>query len=311
MSASLIQCQYNQLAALAQRFQRQAQAYEVLIRRVVQCQQALRQGGWEGQAALAFHQEMDAEVLPALRRLTEAFQEACRTTHEIAQVMREAEEAAAKPFQQSYVSLEVEDFRLLWARMGGASNAISTPLPKEATFNQTGVASFMVDDVSVRVLPDASSTQPIYNAQGQLRDAVTRSHLHWETPGATVKTKAGKIVSFAPGSPPALTLQTTYGPGAGPEIRSGYGRGTAPEDIKAGKMSLGFHEGSHGASAIEYLKDNSLPRFKGTVGMTKEAFQQARTEYHKQMTWYGQNMQIVSEVEVDCVGIKEPSCEAS
>jgi hypothetical protein len=118
------------------------------------------------------------------------------------------------------------------------------------------------------------------------------------------------VLSVVPAGQPTLTLQTTYGPSAGPETKSSYGKGTTKEDIKAGKTSLGYHEGSHGEYAMQYVKDNPLPKFKGTAGMTVDEFQQAQSEYDDEMEEYRQKLDKYHKLKTDCVGAKEESCEA-
>lgn len=56
-------------------------------------------GGWQGTAADAFFDEMEAEVLPTVKRLGQALDDGNRTTHNIATVIRDAEEAAANVFR--------------------------------------------------------------------------------------------------------------------------------------------------------------------------------------------------------------------
>ncbi|MBE2236014.1 MAG: WXG100 family type VII secretion target [Anaerolinea sp.] len=99
MSAPVIQAQYDQLEQVAVRFGRQAEAAAQTTQRVQQSMRALQAGGWEGRGAAAFFNEMDGAALPALHRLSTALQQAQTVTRQIVQVLRTAEEEAARPFR--------------------------------------------------------------------------------------------------------------------------------------------------------------------------------------------------------------------
>ncbi len=100
MSASIVQAQYDQLTDIAQRFQRQSEANAALKQRLQQHYQPLQQGGWQGRGSQAFFAEMENEIFPAMDRLIQALSQASRVTIQIQQVLREAEEEAARPFRQ-------------------------------------------------------------------------------------------------------------------------------------------------------------------------------------------------------------------
>ena len=100
MSVDLIQVQYEQLAALGQRFAASARGVEAMRAATLRQMNALR-GAWDGQGSGAFFAEMDGEVLPALARLVSAFREASRLTQQASAVFRAAEEEAAAPFSGS------------------------------------------------------------------------------------------------------------------------------------------------------------------------------------------------------------------
>jgi WXG100 family type VII secretion target len=95
----LIQAQYEELATIAQRFQAQAEANQGMLENVRNRAGALRDSGWTGLGADAFLSEMDQRVFPALDRLTGAFSEASRITHQVAEELHQAEEDAAALFR--------------------------------------------------------------------------------------------------------------------------------------------------------------------------------------------------------------------
>lgn len=99
MSAPIIQAEYDALASIAQRFQRQSEAQEQLRRLLQQRFEPLQQGGWIGRGAQSFFSEMENVVFPANERLSQALAEASRVTLEISRILREAEREGAAPFK--------------------------------------------------------------------------------------------------------------------------------------------------------------------------------------------------------------------
>ena len=194
------------------------------------------------------------------------------------------------------------------AKKGPAPKAppITLPLPKEATRKPSGAAEFQVGAVNVVALPDKKRDKPII-VNGKKRDAMTHVSLHWDLPGA--KYQGGKVIAVDPVPAPTLTIRTTYGPKAGPETKSSYGKGTTPEDIKTGKTSLGYHEGSHGEYAIQYTKEHPLPAFKGMVGMSVGEYKEALAEYDQEMEAYRQALDKYHKLMTDCVGQKDEGCD--
>ena len=65
----------------------------------------------------------------------------------------------------------------------------------------------------------------------------------WEKKGGVkkIKTLSGPVEIKG-----TVKIQTSYNPSAKPADPSAYGRGTTPEDKKAGNTSLGFHESGCG-----------------------------------------------------------------
>jgi hypothetical protein len=183
---------------------------------------------------------------------------------------------------------------------------ITTPLPKEAERKPSGAAEFRTAQVRVVVLPDGRSEEAII-ANGKRRDAVTDIRLDWTLPGAD--TRGDQVKAVVGVTPPVLTIRTTYGPGARSGMKSTYGKGTAPEDIKAGKTTLGFHEGSHGTYAIQYLKEHPMPQFQGKAGMSAADFNQAVNDYDAAMEAYKQALMDYHRKMTDCVGMKDEGCD--
>jgi len=121
MSADIIQTQYDRLAVVTQQYAQQAEAVAVLQQHVERTAQTLRQGGWEGRGAASFGAEMDTVVLPVMHRLHAAFVQAHTVTSKIAEVMRQAEEEAARPLKGTWVGA---------ARNAGKSPGLAAMIPE-------------------------------------------------------------------------------------------------------------------------------------------------------------------------------------
>lgn len=99
MGAERIQCDYDQMSAVADLFGRQAAETEALTREISRCVGNLQQGGWLGLGAQSFYDEMLDLVFPALGRLSGALHEGEQTSIKISQMLADAEEEAAKLFR--------------------------------------------------------------------------------------------------------------------------------------------------------------------------------------------------------------------
>ena len=121
--------------------------------------------------------------------------------------------------------------------------------------------------------------------------------------------KKGKVTKISGPLPKIkMTIHTVYGPGVTAKSQSGYGKGTTKGDKKAGKTTLGYHEGSHGTDYLQYLKDNPTPQFEGKVGMTVKEYKNAMKAYNKQIKDYRNKMEGYSKKRTDCVGIEADFC---
>jgi WXG100 family type VII secretion target len=99
MSASKIRTDYEQLTQIAQAFGQQAEAAQRMLDAVQQDMSTLHGGDWVGKGAETFYAEMNAVVLPAVRRLVAAMKEAASTTANINRVMKQAEDDSAALFR--------------------------------------------------------------------------------------------------------------------------------------------------------------------------------------------------------------------
>ena len=96
MSCPKIRADYSQLAAVAATFGRQADLARQTLQNVRKQQAVLEGGDWIGAGAKQFYSEMNSQVLPTLNRLFLALEAANRTTAQINQIMKAAEDEAAR-----------------------------------------------------------------------------------------------------------------------------------------------------------------------------------------------------------------------
>lgn len=96
MATNKIRADYDSLKQIAQRFGQQAEETRKTLRNLEQAVNTLRQGDWIGEGASKFYNEFDSAVLPSLKRLQSALENAGQTTKKMDDVMRQAEELAAR-----------------------------------------------------------------------------------------------------------------------------------------------------------------------------------------------------------------------
>lgn len=101
MSAPRIRGDYQALAQVAQNFGEHANQINAALQRLKQQKETLANGDWMGQGATAFYAEMDADVLPAIKKLAHALQTARQVTEQMSQVIKQAEDDAAAVFRQN------------------------------------------------------------------------------------------------------------------------------------------------------------------------------------------------------------------
>lgn len=99
MPVPIVRADYDELARIATLFRRQAGQSQRLLSNLTRNLQSLEGGDWVGRGADAFYREMDLEVLPALKRLAAALEQAQHTTAQINAIMQQAEDDAAQLFR--------------------------------------------------------------------------------------------------------------------------------------------------------------------------------------------------------------------
>lgn len=96
MAPPKVRVDHDVLGGIARSFGQAADATNNTFRQLKSSMDVLRGGDWIGQGATKFYQEMDSAVLPAVQRLTSALAEGAKVTTQISQVMKQAEEEAAR-----------------------------------------------------------------------------------------------------------------------------------------------------------------------------------------------------------------------
>ncbi len=90
MPATIIRADYDGLKRIAQLFTSSADEASGMTRNLASQTDVLRGGDWIGPGAKAFYAEMDASVMPSLKRLTAALTEGARTANEIVRIAKQA-----------------------------------------------------------------------------------------------------------------------------------------------------------------------------------------------------------------------------
>ena len=140
MAPNKIRADYDSLRQMAQRFGQQAEETRKTLRNLEQAVNTLRQGDWIGEGASKFYDEFDSTVLPSLKRLHSALENAGQTTKKMDDLMRQAEELAARLL--SAIGAAVGSSA---GRAGGAEGANGTPVQQtqaetsEARLNENGI----------------------------------------------------------------------------------------------------------------------------------------------------------------------------
>lgn len=99
MSARVIQCDYDDLASIMSNFSQQADQTRQLMEMMRRVVGDLQSGGWIGNGAQAFFAEMEDLVFPGMNRMADALADAGSATQRISELLRSAEEEAARLFQ--------------------------------------------------------------------------------------------------------------------------------------------------------------------------------------------------------------------
>ena len=133
MSAPTVRTDFDALQKIATTFRKESDNIKQMLKRIKQAMSTLQGGDWVGEGANKFYAEMNDSVLPSLQRLAAALDEAGATTERIGRTMKQAEDEAARLFQDSKVGREAAGKGVAPAPSGGSAaspgGGTSTPMP--------------------------------------------------------------------------------------------------------------------------------------------------------------------------------------
>ena len=96
MSAPVVRSDYDALTRVAQSFGQHAADTQQSLQRLKSQMDVLQGGDWLGQGATAFYREMNSDVVPTMARLMRALEASNQVVMQINQIMKAAEDEAAK-----------------------------------------------------------------------------------------------------------------------------------------------------------------------------------------------------------------------
>jgi len=159
MPSPKIRVDHDALQAIARTFGQGADATGRTLRQLKSAMGVLQSGDWIGQGASKFYEEMNSQVLPAVQRLNSALAESAKVTGQISQLMKQAEEEAARLLRGEGL-----------AAAGALAGALGAAVGAAAAAAAAGKAGAKTDPRAdaVKKLIDAG------NNQGAIDEAVKR-----------------------------------------------------------------------------------------------------------------------------------------
>lgn len=97
--AEQIEASYEVLEQVVTKFTQLCQDVGSMRNNLNNSHEPLLGGGWQGDAAEAYYNEVRDETAPQVKRLQEALEQAAEATKQVAQTMAEAEEEAGNSFR--------------------------------------------------------------------------------------------------------------------------------------------------------------------------------------------------------------------
>jgi WXG100 family type VII secretion target len=99
--SNTIAIEYEQVSQMSSHFSEESARVRKVLTDLERQIQVLKQGGWIGDAADAYYQEMDTDVIPGVNRLIEALTLAADTMSQLSTTMKNAEEEAQACFPKT------------------------------------------------------------------------------------------------------------------------------------------------------------------------------------------------------------------
>jgi WXG100 family type VII secretion target len=106
MPANLVRCQYDDVERIAAQFIRESNETEGTVRVIRQAVDILRDGGWLGEGARAFYEEMDEYVFKNLDRLVNALNTAEQRVREAIAKLHETEDQQSNKWKQLEATMQ-------------------------------------------------------------------------------------------------------------------------------------------------------------------------------------------------------------
>src|SRR5512134_2603878 len=99
MPANKVRAEYQALAQIAQSFGKAADQSRQTLQKLTSQVNTLQGGKWKGRGSEKFYNEMNTSLLPAMKRLVSALDQAKTITQKISRIMKDAEDAASAVFK--------------------------------------------------------------------------------------------------------------------------------------------------------------------------------------------------------------------
>jgi WXG100 family type VII secretion target len=192
-----MRAEFDSLKQMARIFRRQADDIQKSQKKLQRNMSTLQAGDWIGVGADKFYQEMEADVLPAVKRLGRAMDSGERVTNQIAKIWEEADEEASRLFgDDGFLAMIAAGAAALGSAVAGGIAAVA-----DAIANAAAVNSVFSGNSSKKDAPSSISIPDSLNegAKGTWKDSFPAGH-EQEQGGILIRTKDGEY-KFIRGDP--------------------------------------------------------------------------------------------------------------
>ena len=141
MPSPKVRVDHDALQAIARTFGQGADATGKMLRQLKSAMGVLQSGDWIGQGASKFYEEMNSRVLPAVQRLNSALAESAKLTGQISQLMKQAEEEAARILRGEGAGV----VGVIAAALGGAFGAAAAAAAAGKTNSRAEAVKKLID----------------------------------------------------------------------------------------------------------------------------------------------------------------------
>lgn len=247
MSSSVNQVHYDTLIQIAKQLHSESEDHARLNAQTRQRMDALQGGGWQGDAAKAFFNEMNGELLPASQRLVGALQTGESVLNQIMQIIHQADEETASNFKKfdAYSFERREQLRNeMQARYDELIKAGRTPDTTDRFDSEEAIGTVLLNPTNRKAIDDMAKKYGIDPALLTGTIAVEMD-LDYKPGLNEVQDILGR--HFSP-------LKNVLDAGLSPHIGD-----LAGKLLASGGPGVGNVHDHSLAYAIQYLQDNHLP----------------------------------------------------